>query len=193
MLAAAILACVALPLEDLPLSDGVVELRLGTPDDAHEAAACLRDPEIPRWTRVPAGYTKADWHEFLQLAGEGLLDGTDVSLLAVTVADRRIAGAVGLHDIDRDAGRAEIGYWVAARLRGQGIATRAVRLVTAWAVDRLGLRELTILVHRDNVASRRVPERAGYADTGERLPPPAAGLPGGEASYMRYVFPPPRR
>jgi RimJ/RimL family protein N-acetyltransferase len=190
MLAAAILGCVALPVDDLPLSDGVISLRRGTAADAAEVTVCLQDPEIPRWTSVPRNYSQADWHAWLTLADQGVAAGTDLPLLVIA-ANGRVAGAIGVHDIDAARGRAEIGYWVGRAWRGKGVATRAVRLLSDWAVTRLGLQELTILVHRDNAPSRAVPERAGYADSGERLPPPADGLPGGTDAYIRYVYPPP--
>jgi RimJ/RimL family protein N-acetyltransferase len=59
-----------------------------------------------------------------------------------------------------------------AEARGRGVATRAVRLLSDWAVRELGLTRVEILVHEDNAPSLRVAEKAGFRDTGEltRLP-----------------------
>jgi hypothetical protein len=45
---------------DPPLSDGVITLRAKTGTDADALTAACQDPEIPRWTRVPVPYLRAD-------------------------------------------------------------------------------------------------------------------------------------
>jgi RimJ/RimL family protein N-acetyltransferase len=87
--------------------------------------------------------------------------------LAMADAGGRLIGTVGLMDVDRERGLAEIGYWTAAAARGRGAATRAVALLRDWAHSELGLGEIEILPHRDNRPSQRVAERAGFTDTGE--------------------------
>ena len=61
---------------------------------------------------------------------------------------------------------AEIGYGIAPEARGNGYATEAVRLVTHRAFTKSPLRKLIAYVHEDNVASRRVLEKVGYAAEG---------------------------
>jgi RimJ/RimL family protein N-acetyltransferase len=68
---------------------------------------------------------------------------------------------------DRERGYAELGYWTAAPARRRGATARAVMLVRDWAAGELGLTELEILAHRDNVPSQRVAERAGFGHSGE--------------------------
>jgi len=154
-------------LPDPPLTDGELTLRPGRAQDAAIVTAILQDPEIVRWTRVPAGYRETDWHLWLDRAQAGVATGTDVTLLVVDAADTVLA-SVGLHGIDREQGTGEVGYWVAPHARGRGVAARAVRLLTAWAFDVLGLKRVEILVHVDNAPSRRAAERAGYERAGER-------------------------
>jgi RimJ/RimL family protein N-acetyltransferase len=61
-----------------------------------------------------------------------------------------------------EAGTGEIAYVVAPAARGRGIASEAVTLLSAWAFARLGLARLQLSIRPDNVASRRVAEKAGY-------------------------------
>lgn len=58
---------------------------------------------------------------------------------------------------------AEIGYWLGADARGQGIATEAVAAVSRWAFDTLDLVRLHAAVFVWNPASARVLEKAGYS------------------------------
>ncbi|MBF4995980.1 GNAT family N-acetyltransferase [Nocardia sp. BSTN01] len=59
-------------------------------------------------------------------------------------------------------GRAAVGYWLAGRARGRGIATRSLRLLTRWAFDDLAIARLELTCAPDNLASRRVAERCGF-------------------------------
>lgn len=83
--------------------------------------------------------------------------------LAITVNDR-VVGAIGLV-LQTDVYRvnAEIGYWLGEAYWGQGIATEAVRQMTAYAFDRFPhLHRLYAGVFAFNGSSRRVLEKAGY-------------------------------
>ena len=70
-------------------------------------------------------------------------------------------GRVGLDRIDREQRTANVGYWVRTGCTRQGIATAAVRLVARLAFEDLDLERLEFVIGVDNVASRRVAEKAG--------------------------------
>jgi RimJ/RimL family protein N-acetyltransferase len=182
-------ALVALPHPVPPLSDGVITLRALRPADAEGVTAACQDPEIPRWTLVPSPYTLSHARTFIRTEAAEAGAGRMLALLAVDSDDRPL-GCIGLTGVDRAARRAEIGYWVAREARGRGVASRAVALVRDWAPPAIGLRTLEILTREDNLASRRVAERAGFYDTGERRPPPRPGLAGGARSYVVYAWAP---
>jgi RimJ/RimL family protein N-acetyltransferase len=79
--------------------------------------------------------------------------------------------AVGWVELRRAGGQAEVSYNVTAELRGQGIAPRALSALLVWAASQIGLRRAHLACHVDNVASRRVAEKCGFAlvsqDAGE--------------------------
>ena len=160
---------------DPPLGDGVITLRAKTDGDVDALVAICQDPEIPRWTRVPQPYTRAEAERWIAASQLERDAGTAIDWLAVDERDDVLA-SVALQHIRRDDGLGEIGYWVAAPARGRGIATRAVRLVTEWALGELGLHTLEIMTHEDNVASQGVARAAGYVLAGERAVPPREGL-----------------
>ena len=87
-----------------------------------------------------------------------------------------------LHD-----GTAELGYRVAERVAGRGVATAAVRKLCRLAVSRHGLRELRAATSNANVASQKVLAKAGFVPAGPVGP---AGL-GGKAGtwYQRDLAP----
>lgn len=78
--------------------------------------------------------------------------------------DGRVAGGIGyvLHgDVERVG--AEVGYWLGVEFWGRGIATAAVRAITAFAfAAHAELERLYAVPFATNAASARVLEKAGY-------------------------------
>ena len=62
-------------------------------------------------------------------------------------------------------------YNVAAELRGQGIASRALQAFLTWAAQQIGLRRAHLACHIDNLASRRVAEQCGFVLLGQQGKP----------------------
>jgi RimJ/RimL family protein N-acetyltransferase len=79
----------------------------------------------------------------------------------------RLLGAVGLIS-DRPASF-ELAYWIRPEERGRGIASRAVRLVTAWAHQSLDASRIWLEIEEGNEPSLRLARGAGYRFE-ERLP-----------------------
>lgn len=59
-----------------------------------------------------------------------------------------------------------VGYWCAAEARGRGVATRALRLLSRYGFEELGLQRLELITDPDNLASQRVAEKVGYRREG---------------------------
>ena len=148
-----------------PLADEVVLLRLPGEADAAAIAAACRDPEIARWIPVPVPYTAADARAFLEGVGDGWATGSDLTFAIVELASGALAGMIGLHAAGAP-GRAAVGYWLAPGVRGRGLATRAVRLLAAWAFADPALERLELLTLVGNEASGRVALRAGFRREG---------------------------
>jgi RimJ/RimL family protein N-acetyltransferase len=169
------------------LRDGDLVLRPKRDDDVDAVTAACQDPEISRWTRVPSPYTRADAEAYLARSAADEAAGRSANFFAVDAADSRLLGSFSLLGLDGDPGYAEIGYWTAAEARRRGVATRAVRLLTQWALEQ-GRTKLEILAHKDNAPSRRVAEKAGYTDTGELVPAPRSDET--DPVFVVYVWSP---
>jgi RimJ/RimL family protein N-acetyltransferase len=75
----------------------------------------------------------------------------------------RVVGCSGLHRMDWQVPRFEIGYWVRTSDTGQGIASETVTALEQAAFGRLAARRVEIRTDTRNTASRAIPERLGYA------------------------------
>ncbi|MFH8610761.1 GNAT family N-acetyltransferase [Streptomyces sp. NPDC018029] len=76
-----------------------------------------------------------------------------------------ILGRVNLVDVAD--GSAELGYRIAEKAAGQGLATRAVRQIRDLAVTAYGLTVLRAATTLDNPGSRAVLVRAGFVPVGD--------------------------
>jgi RimJ/RimL family protein N-acetyltransferase len=78
-----------------------------------------------------------------------------------------MVGSSGLHGIDWEVPKFEIGYWCRTGFTGRGYVTEAVRGITAVAFDTLGAKRVEIRCDSRNVPSVRVARRAGFLLEGE--------------------------
>jgi RimJ/RimL family protein N-acetyltransferase len=148
-----------------PLSDEVIWLepvdRRFVPDFEQLAT----DPEIVRFTRVPsapdAGFV-ADW---VDRYVSGWADGSRAGF-AILSRDNEFLGMAAIVDLDLAGRQGEIGYMVARTARGRGVAGRALRLVSGWALGPLDLERVELRISSENEPSLRVAERLGFVREG---------------------------
>lgn len=154
---------------EAPLGDGVATLDRLTAGDVEAVAAACTDPEIQRWLPVPSPYTLADAEEFVGSLEDEASRGGRLTLAVRAAGRPELAGAITLRfDLPNPPGVAALGYWTVPEWRGRGLMWRAVRLAARHASTITRLRRIEILTHPDNLASRRVAERAGALYEGVR-------------------------
>jgi len=151
-------------------------LRPLTLADVPALYAMSREPLLGRW--IPDQVYRDEAH------------AEDVARLLIELATHRdprtkpyvlgveFGGAlIGHVGLSAARGSVEIGYAIAERLHGQGVATEAVTAMTDWALRELGLPEVLGIVATANVSSCRVLEKSGFVYTGDQ--------PAGIAVYRR--------
>lgn len=153
-----------LPLPDPPLRSGAIELRPWHLDDVDALVAAWADPDIARWTGVPASPdadTARRW-----IGGEADRRAHGLALDLVVVRDGTLVGEVGLVVVPRRASTAEVGWWTAADHRGQGSAGVAAGLLASWALEELNLTSVLARCAIGNPASASVARAAGFTPIG---------------------------
>ncbi|KHL92864.1 acetyltransferase [Paenibacillus sp. IHB B 3415] len=90
------------------------------------------------------------------------LERKDIRLLLVNKKSGQLVGSSGLHRIDWQVRKFEIGYWVRTSCAGQGYITEAVSAIADFAVQELQAARLEIRCDSRNTQSARVAERAGF-------------------------------
>jgi RimJ/RimL family protein N-acetyltransferase len=112
---------------------------------------------------VPSPYGEADARAFLGRRFDDLQMGLSASFAIVSSSDlESLLGTAALMRCAWEHARGEVGYWLAAPARGQGHATRAVRLICEWGFKQLGLERIELLAATGNPASQAVALKAGF-------------------------------
>jgi RimJ/RimL family protein N-acetyltransferase len=140
-----------------PLSDGTVTLRAWRPEDADWYAEQSREAEIQRFTTESPDLDAQTVRDAIERFAAA---GTHASLVITDAGSGALLGNIGLAPGD-DVGTASLSYWVAAAVRGRGVASRSVRLLVDWGWQ-LGLDRIELYAHVENIGSRRVAETAGF-------------------------------
>ena len=87
----------------------------------------------------------------------------ELRLLLFLKGTDALIGSSGMHNMEWDIPRFEIGYWVHTAFAGKGYMTEAVSAIRDLASKQLGARRLEIRTIGGNQRSQRVAERCGFA------------------------------
>jgi len=146
-------------MQTIVLRTARLQLAPPTPDDAEAITAAAQDPEVPRWTTLPSPYTLRDAQEFIERSATWWDDGTQLNW--AIRRDGEWVGMIGLAHLEQ-GGAAEIGYWMAADARGQGLLTEAARSVIDVAFGSLRLVRIEWRAVVGNIASARAARSLGF-------------------------------
>ena len=138
--------------------------RLGRLDDRGDAEARLTEDELDQ---EPA--EQAD--RLTRLLAEQ--DAGDGAYFVLVEDDGSVVGRANL--VLHQDGVAELGYRVAERATGRGLASAAVRELCGYAGGLPGVRLLRAATTHDNLASQRVLVNAGFAEVGPAEPDEVGG------------------
>ena len=157
---------VSMPLRLPRLENTHLVLRAFVDGDAHLIQDVSTDPFIPLITSVPDVPDIEAVHAFIHRQQARLDDQAGYSFAIADSTSNEALGQIGLWLPDLKQGRVSIGYWVAARHRGRGIAKHALALISTWGLDLPGVHRLELYVEPWNQASWRTAEQIGYQREG---------------------------
>jgi len=90
------------------------------------------------------------------------LSREDLWLLLFLKGRNTLVGSSGLHRINWDVPKFEIGYWCRKNFQRQGYITESTEAITKFAFEVLGAKRVEVRCDPQNVRSRRIPERLGF-------------------------------
>ena len=144
--------------------DDAVALRPFRPDDLSQLYTATRETIdlLCAWmTWCHRDYSLKQCESFLAQSAADWESDAAYTFAIVDRKDEALLGSIGLSHVNRACNAANLGYWVRRSRSGQGIASRAVRLIAQFGLRQLRLSRLEIVIPEGNVASQRVAQKAG--------------------------------
>lgn len=151
-----------------------LRLREARIEDVEWVTAACQDREIQRWTLVPRPYTREHAIEFVSgPSGEfsrWVIESSD---------DGQPVGVISIHGIEDFT--ASIGYWTRPHMRHRGLTSAAIGLLceeieNLERTSEIVVRSVGAIIARDNSASRRAVEKAGFELVREQYGPAVEDL-----------------
>ena len=142
--------------------DSEIDLLLLHQNMAHELCQLVDANRnyLTQWLPwVPTSTTASNYQAFIKhslsqyAAGDAMVCGI--------VYQQKLVGIAGFNTIDRQLGRAELGYWLCASQQGKGIMTRTCRFLIDYAFTELDLHKVQLSAAVTNKPSRQVAKRLG--------------------------------
>ncbi|MEI7735309.1 MAG: GNAT family protein [Ferruginibacter sp.] len=100
------------------------------------------------------------FESYIRKTKEETIAGTDFGF--VIFEDERIAGRIGIHNIDHQTKTGAIGYWLGKEFENRGIITKACNAIIEFGFTQLALDRIEIKCATENYKSKAVPERLGF-------------------------------
>lgn len=142
-------------------ADGLL-LRPWEDEDAPALLRGFTDPEFRRWSTPRVTVTcEEDALDVIRGRKHGWRRGA-AATFAVTESGE-VVGSAALNLIDPYESSARVSYWTLPEMRGRRIASRALRCVSGWGLDELGLHRLEARHALGHEASCAVAVTCGYA------------------------------
>lgn len=129
-------------------------------DDAEFLQRLVNDPQVRGSIASYAPYNAEQEREWIEALGE------DEGVTLLVCVDGDPVGSIGFDSPNEVWGTAEIGYMIAPDHWGNGYATEAVALLSAYAFHERRLDKLHATVYATNPASARVLEKVGFERDG---------------------------
>lgn len=144
-----------------------INLRQLKRSDAQAVFKQANDRLISRFTTVPYPYTLEMATCFIRDTGKKIKLGSSYDLAIVTREGDEFIGMVALRIAKKEAGVAELGYWLGSKHWGRGIMSEAAGLIIDFGFKKLKLKKVFAKVMKPNIGSAKILEKHGFKLEGD--------------------------
>ncbi|MFA9559275.1 GNAT family N-acetyltransferase [Evansella sp. AB-rgal1] len=141
-------------------------IRMPRPGDGkvvHEAMTASMEELKPWMPFAQKEQTVEEVEQNIREAHAKFLTREDLRLLVFHKETGEYIASSGLHRIDWDVPKFEIGYWIDTRQSGKGYITEAAGRIAEFAFEEFKARRVEICCDEKNIRSRAVAERLGFS------------------------------
>ena len=148
------------------LRNDIVTLRALEPTDLDTLYRWENDANLWAVSDTIAPYSReALWHYLQDYTGD-IYSQRQLRLMITLTDNGSPAGTVDFINFDPLNNRAELGLFIANEHRGQGLGRQALDLLTEYARDHIGVRQLYVYISLDNTVCLKLFKDYGYRQVG---------------------------
>ena len=148
------------------MKNDTIELRPLEPTDLDTLYNWENDSALWVVSDTVAPYSRAALWQYLENYTGDIFAQRQLRLMITLAGDGTPVGTIDFLNFDPLNNRAELGLFIASEHRGQGLGRQALELLTAYAREHLGLRQLYVFIALDNTVCLKMFEDYGYRRVG---------------------------
>jgi len=148
------------------LKNDIVALRPLEPTDLETLYRWENDTALWTVSDTVAPYSREALWQYLEQYTGDIYSQRQLRLMITLCADQSPVGTIDFLNFDPLNNRAELGLFITAEQRGKGLGREALELLTTYARDHLGLRQLYVYIALDNTVCLKLFDDFGYHRAG---------------------------
>lgn len=148
------------------LSNDTIALRALEPTDLDMLYRWENDTALWNVSDTVAPYSRQALWQYLEQNTGDIYAQRQLRLMITLCSDGTAIGTIDFLNFDPLNNRAELGLFIADEWRGKGLGRQALELLTAYARDHIGLRQLYVFIALDNTVCLKMFEDYGYRRAG---------------------------
>jgi ribosomal-protein-alanine N-acetyltransferase len=99
---------------------------------------------------------------YISIKNKEIEEKTNFTLAIRDKSNQQIVGLIIIKKIDWDIKQGEFAYCIGSELEGKGVTSFAVKEMTNFAFEDLGLKTIQIIAHKTNLGSVKVAKNNGF-------------------------------
>ena len=148
------------------LSNHTVTLRPLEPTDLDTLYRWENDSALWAVSDTAAPFSRKALWDYLESYTGDIYSQRQLRLMIALSSDSTPVGTIDFLNFDPLNNRAELGLFIATEHRGKGLGRQALELLTTYAREHLGLRQLYVFIALDNTVCLNMFEDFGYRRVG---------------------------
>lgn len=148
------------------LSDGRIRLRAVEPSDLDLIMKWENDSSLWSVGVTVAPFSRRIIEEYIASYTADIYSSCQLRLMVELIATEETVGMVDLYDFSPVNLRAGVGVLIDGDFSRRGIGLASLLLLERYCFERLGIHSLYATIPQNNLASRRLFEKAGYRISG---------------------------
>jgi len=148
------------------LKNETLSLRPLEPTDLDTLYRWENDTSLWMVSDTVAPYSREALWSYLQAYTADIYSQRQLRLMITLTQDGTAVGTIDFINFDPLNNRAELGLFISREMRGKGLGRQALDLLTTYARDHIGMRQLYVFIALDNEVCLKLFEDYGYSRAG---------------------------